>query len=396
MKERSKNKINLHEKSTYEKSLMRDELWNFVEKTQGVQVEPFNNIILNWKPYRRIVGYSIRYANEDMKSSELKEAYGILIGLIKDETIVIKDAIPMVSGDRAGVAYENKQYVNMDQIDASIYEKAIKDKENEFIIGWWHTHPGFGFFFSPIDTITQLGYQVPNPHAIGLIFDFSKKKNNSLGIAALRLKNPNRGMRSTYEDISINYKPKRNVMLKKISKIIIQIKKNIKTIEENIKYIQINIYNKTIIQLQEKYCLISEKDAKYLLVNDSDEIEQNLYVWDEEEENDEDKLPEFRLGIENEIKNQKENLEKLKEEKNTAKYEKTRIKMIKKMKIKLENPNKIFNTIKENYNKKKENLLSYYDYFDTNERTLLERIDIFILKYGKILDELNLRIEFNS
>ena len=66
------------------------------------------------------------------------------------------------------------------------------------------------------------------------------------------------------------------------------------------------------------------------------------------------------------------------------------------MKIKLENPNKIFNTIKENYNKKKEKLLSYYDYFDTNERTLLERIDIFILKYGKILDELNLRIEFNS
>ncbi|TFF86160.1 MAG: hypothetical protein EU517_00790, partial [Promethearchaeota archaeon] len=145
--------------------------------------------IVSYNAYRKIIGYGLRYANEDMPSKEWREVYGILIGSVEEnKEILIKDAIPMIVGDRAGVKYENKQYVDMAQIDDMIYERAIQDKKNDFIIGWWHTHPGFGFFYSPVDCMTQLGYQIPNPFALGIIFDHTKflSKDFYLGVAGLR------------------------------------------------------------------------------------------------------------------------------------------------------------------------------------------------------------------
>ena len=40
-------------------------------------------------------------------------------------------------------------------------------------------------------------------------------------------------------------------------------------------------------------------------------------------------------------------------------------------------------------------ILKYYDYFDTNERMLLERIENFIEQYHEILGTLYSQIEFN-
>ncbi|MBN1215844.1 MAG: hypothetical protein JXA99_10445 [Candidatus Lokiarchaeota archaeon] len=391
MKEKSKD--NHQKESTYERSLKHPEHMDFVLKSQESDVEAYKKIILNWDSYRRIVGYSIRYANDEMKPSELKEVYGILVGTIENEKIIIKDAIPMIFGDRAGVEYENKQYGNMEQIDTSIYEKAIEDKEKDFIIGWWHTHPGFGFFFSPIDNLTQLGYQDSNPHAIGLIFDYCKKNNNSLGIAALRLKNPKRATFSDFVKIRMTYEPKKSSMLKKINKLITEIKKDKKSIEENIKYIQETTYKKSLFQLHEKYGLISEREIEYLLISESKESEQKLFVWREDKK--EDKLPPFRESIEKEIKKQESILRKLLNGGSKEKFEKTKDKISKKIKLKLDNPKKLVDSIEETYSKKKNMILKYYDYFDTNERMLLERIEKFIEQYHEILDTLYLQIEFN-
>ncbi|MFW9881813.1 MAG: hypothetical protein ACFFG0_52785, partial [Candidatus Thorarchaeota archaeon] len=122
--------------------------------------DPFHTpVFLTLKAYKGIVGYAIRYANDNQNPDKWREVYGILIGSIENNSkVFVKDAIPMVVGDRAGVKYENKQYVDMAQIDASVFERSIQDDKNDFIVGWFHTHPGFGFFYSPIDCMTQLGY----------------------------------------------------------------------------------------------------------------------------------------------------------------------------------------------------------------------------------------------
>ena len=91
---------------------------------KGKKKDPFYApVLLTLKAYKRIVGYAIRYANNNLKPDKWREVYGILIGSIEDNSkVIVKDAIPMVVGDRAGVKYENKQYVDMAQIDASVFK----------------------------------------------------------------------------------------------------------------------------------------------------------------------------------------------------------------------------------------------------------------------------------
>ncbi|MHA2181620.1 MAG: Mov34/MPN/PAD-1 family protein, partial [Promethearchaeota archaeon] len=178
-----------------------------MKKRKGVKPS-YTPVLLSSKAYERIVGYAIRYANNDMNPGKWREVYGILIGTVENNSkVIVKDAIPIMVGDRAGVTYENKQYVDTAQIDASIHERSIQDKRTDFIVGWWHTHPDMGFFYSIVDRMTQLGYQIPNPYAVGLIFDHCKRESEDsfLGIAGLRLKDPDFGKRSPYTLVELDY-----------------------------------------------------------------------------------------------------------------------------------------------------------------------------------------------
>ncbi|UCC19828.1 MAG: hypothetical protein JSV62_00690, partial [Promethearchaeota archaeon] len=98
--------------------------------------DPFYTpVFLTLKAYKGIVGYAIRYANDNQNPDKWREVYGILIGSIENNSrLIVKDAIPMVVGDRAGVKYENKQYVDMAQIDDSVFERSIQDDKKDFII----------------------------------------------------------------------------------------------------------------------------------------------------------------------------------------------------------------------------------------------------------------------
>ncbi|GAG99365.1 unnamed protein product [marine sediment metagenome] len=112
------------------------------------KVDPESPCNISMKAYSRIVVYALRYANNDMKPKNWREAYGILIGHIEnDDNCYITDAIPMIVGSRAGVKFETKQYADMAQIDESLYKKFLDEQSDDFILGWWHTHPGFSYFF---------------------------------------------------------------------------------------------------------------------------------------------------------------------------------------------------------------------------------------------------------
>ena len=150
-------------------------------------------VYLSYNAYKRIVGYAMRYGNNDLPQKTWREVYGILIGSIKEnKEVIIKDAIPVMVGDRAYVEYKSKHYVDTAQFNTAIFERAIQDDKEDFFVGWWHTHPGIGFIFSPRDIETQLFYQGVNPFAIALVFDHCQKESKSyyLGIAGIRLKNP--------------------------------------------------------------------------------------------------------------------------------------------------------------------------------------------------------------
>jgi len=364
------------------------------------KIDPFKTLcILTQKAYNRIVGYAIRYANQDMNPGKWREVYGILIGSIENNAkVIVKDAIPMVVGDRAGVKYENKQYVDMAQIDDNVFERSIQDNKTDFIIGWFHTHPGFGFFYSPIDCMTQLGYQIPNPYAVGLIFDHCEKESDLhfLGIAGLRLKDPELGISSTYDLIELNYELEEKTMVEKVEKTIKKIDKNMEKVLKEIKYIDGVLRKKALAQLQRNFGLILVPKEDVIITDDeevAEEDERYLYEWDPEFFKKSYRIPKFREKIEKVIVAAYDELDKLIEKKEKEKYENRKEKLIKKIQNMLKKPNEWYDKLMEGFSKRIEVIFPFYTYLDTNERKVIEYFEERSSEYYKILDELNNRAE---
>jgi len=365
--------------------------------------DPFNSpVLLTLKAYERIVGYAIRYANEKMNENKWREVYGILIGSIEnDSKLIIKDAIPMIVGDRAGVKYENKQYVDMAQIDASIYERAVQDDKNDFIIGWWHTHPGFsrnGFFFSPIDCMTQLGYQIPNPYAVGLVFDHCEMNSNSnlLGIAGIRLKDPERGISSTYDLISLDFEFDEEEMLKESEIVINNVYKNIEKVLKEVNYIDEILRKKALAQLQRNYGLIMVPKEDVKVTEDEEEAQEDeryLYEWDPEFFKKSYRIPKFREKIEKLISEAHDELDKFDKKEDTEKYESKRLKLSKKIQNLLKKPNDWYDKLMEDFSKKIEIISDFFIYLDTSERKIIEYFEERSSDYYRVLDDLNRRME---
>lgn len=358
-------------------------------------------VILTFKAYKRIISYALRYASDVISEKIWKEVYGILIGSIdNNEKVIVKDAIPMVVGERAGVKYENKQYVDMAQIDESIHERSIRDRKNDFIIGWWHTHPGFEFRFSDIDTQTQLGYQLPNPFAIALIFNHCKLKSNNfyLGLAALRLLNPERGMLSSYDYIKLEVELEQEKMLNKAQKIVKVNSKNLPKILKEIKYVDDILRKRAFAQLQRNYGLILVPKRDIIITDKEKNVEEDeryLYEWDPEFFKKIFRIPKFREKIEEEIKKDENLLHELLELNELKKFEQKKDKFKKKIHSMLSKPNDWFNKLSSEFTKRIEIIYPYHDYLDTSERKILENFETRSLEYNKILDSLNTRAQFN-
>ncbi len=366
------------------------------------KIDPFNTpAVLTLKAYKRIIGYANRYANHNLNTSKWREVYGILIGAIEnDEKIIVKDAIPMVVGDRAGVKYENKQYVDMAQIDASVFERSIQDNKNDFIIGWFHTHPGFGFFYSPIDCLTQLGYQLPNPYALGLVFDHCEKESesHSLGIAGLRLKNPERGISSTYDLIELEYEFEQNLMNKEAKAVTKKVDKNIEKVLKELEFISEILRKKALAQLQRNYGLILVPKEDVIITHTEAEAnadERYLYEWDPDFFKKSYRIPKFREKIEKMISAAYDELDDLIGKKDEIKFKVRKERLKKKIKTVLKKPNEWYDKLIDDFSKKIDLIYPFYDYLDTTERKVIEHFEERSSEYFKVLSELNKRIKLN-
>jgi len=404
-KGKSDNTESLHDSYPTQKSDIND-LFDKISSTEEstsvglvIQSDPcLTPTYLTYKAYERMVGYAIRYANKNLSKNKWREVYGILTGSIEDEKrVIVKDAIPVCVGDRAGVELEPIHYVDISQIDAATYERAIENKNTDFIIGWWHTHPGFSFFFSEVDKITHLGYQVPNPFAIGLIFDHCEKEEKSLGVAALRLKKPERGILSTHRIVELQYELDKKKINQKINKKIELINKNIGKVEKELVYIEDTLINKGLKQLKKDYGLILVPKEDITLTDEEvEKIEliNKSYVWpDSDSFKDSYQVPKFREKVENRLKEFEDNLIKIKESNQLNNIESQRKKFKEKIKNMLDKPKELHDRITDEFNKHIEIISPYFDYLDTNERKLIENFEEKMSEYSDILVNLNKRAE---
>jgi len=386
-------KISSIEDNTFNKDTNVENIYEKIStiKTPSISKSEFNIPIftpvhLTYKAYKRMIGYAIRYANNQLDSRKWKEVYGVLIGAIRENGIVVvKEAIPVCVGRRSGVEFEPIHYVDLSEIDASVFERAIEDGKTDFIVGWWHTHPGFGFFFSDTDRITQLGYQNPNPFAVGLIFDHCQKQTDSLGVAALRLKNPERGALSEHIIVDLRYDMETEIMNQKVNKVIDKIQINMDKVLKELNYIRDVLDKKLLANLEKKYGLLLLLEKDKTVMGNNVVGKGGDYLWGLEFRKETYLKPIFRKNIEIEIEKSKGILD-----------EKKIINSQQKIKNMLLKPNKLYYRIIEDFIKRIEVINPYYDYLDADERKIIENFGRRLNNYYEILDHFNNEVALMS
>jgi len=113
------------------------------------------------------------------KKEEL-EVFGYLIGNIykwnEKNYIVIEDQLFII-----GAIHSDKYSTSQIEGAAGKYEKKFqklkrkKNNEELRIVGWWHSHPGFGPFLSSTDIHTQ-EFFFPESYQVALVVDPIKKE----------------------------------------------------------------------------------------------------------------------------------------------------------------------------------------------------------------------------
>lgn len=154
------------------------------------------SVIVKEEAYKQMFNYVIEFANPNRPYRQWREVIGWLIGTIKGESVTIIKAIPMTSGSSIFVQME----------DYSIIPKIAEEAEklNAVIVGWFHSHPSFGFFLSSVDIRTQRYQQSLFENAIALVCDPTKISSIEAGVHGYQVfMDYNRGREYRELDISV-------------------------------------------------------------------------------------------------------------------------------------------------------------------------------------------------
>jgi len=105
------------------------------------------------QPQVRIEGEVLRQIRQHARSNSKTEVCGVLIGEETGNVVYITARIPGLNAAQAGT------YVTFTQDTwEHIYKIKDKDYPEERIVGWYHSHPGFGVFLSDHDTFIHKNF----------------------------------------------------------------------------------------------------------------------------------------------------------------------------------------------------------------------------------------------
>ncbi len=106
-----------------------------------------------------------RKIRQHSRSSMKAEVCGVLIGSTENESTLVQACITGTNAAQGGT------HVTFTQ-DTWEHIYKIKDREypDEKIVGWYHSHPGFGVFLSEHDLFIQENF-FSSPHQIAWVYD---------------------------------------------------------------------------------------------------------------------------------------------------------------------------------------------------------------------------------
>ncbi|MFX1419892.1 MAG: hypothetical protein ACFE9N_13320 [Promethearchaeota archaeon] len=242
---------------------------------------------INKKAYLTIVAASVRFANARIPKDDWLEVSGIFTGRNDGDKVIITEAYPIMHQelDRDAVI---DQYKWADEDYEALYiidDLAFSKDPPEFVVGWWHSHPGFKVMMSHIDIRTTLSYQQNNPLAISLVFnptrlirqiEIADKKGdpdtqlkNDPGFKIFRLDDVNRGLEASYHAVDYEIEGYDNVeqLINLTQKFIIDItsffpKSNVPETYEQFIDGKINEFNSLLMGTEEYLTTLTHRGEK--------------------------------------------------------------------------------------------------------------------------------------
>jgi proteasome lid subunit RPN8/RPN11 len=102
---------------------------------------------------------------DQAKSTPNQQVVGVLIGKMIDQTVVVEDAVTGEIEAEVGRATLRGEAI------AKIADDIISKKIAGNVVGWYHSHPGYGIFMSDIDISTQSRLQQFSSYIVALVVD---------------------------------------------------------------------------------------------------------------------------------------------------------------------------------------------------------------------------------
>jgi len=118
------------------------------------------------------------------------EVMGLMLGDFIDEyTVQVVDVFAMPQSG-TGVSVEAVDPVFQTQM----LDKLRQTNRPQMVVGWYHSHPGFGCWLSGVDVNTQQSFEQLNKRAVAVVIDPIQSVKGKVVIDAFRLINPQQMM----------------------------------------------------------------------------------------------------------------------------------------------------------------------------------------------------------
>lgn len=115
------------------------------------------------------------------------EVMGLMLGeFVDDYTVTVIDVFAMPQSG-TGVSVEAVDPV----FQAKMLEMLKQTGRPEMVVGWYHSHPGFGCWLSSVDINTQQSFEALSERAVAVVVDPIQSVKGKVIIDAFRLMSPN-------------------------------------------------------------------------------------------------------------------------------------------------------------------------------------------------------------
>jgi proteasome lid subunit RPN8/RPN11 len=107
----------------------------------------------------------LRAVEDHVHSDVSREVGGVLVGTMDDDAVTVEAALPALRavGRSANVTFTHEVW-------EEILAVVDRDQPGRRIVGWYHSHPGFGVFLSEYDRFIHQGF-FPDERMLALVVD---------------------------------------------------------------------------------------------------------------------------------------------------------------------------------------------------------------------------------